>query len=397
MVIMMSDLMIFSLIGLCLVIWLVRAYKRNRLEVRVFTPDESKGGSSNTAPARTFTLNYSVDQMRESPTLKVQVPAYDQFEEGKSYTTRGGKSVETDAVFDAWTSGELNAMVAVLGLRTHPVDRHHLLNCLVEAAYKRRDDPAMADLCASTAETYLAEFPVLLRAIRKESSDRFTPHIPVFQQYATLLTERKQFDRAVEICELAMRRKLQDNTQSGFEGRIERIKKLRAKAEGTTVVPAKPKRKSETVTPLIQLPEVQLQPTIASAPAQAWQTTVNNGAADIDRLIAQGDWDSARAALQHIAYGMVDAEPEAKRQFSQAMCRFAARDPLYHAVMKVAAPLVEQSPGMLQTKLYPHLPNLEPETIRYVIYYAAEMGDLVRRKKGNSYAVFPKSYTLNSG
>lgn len=147
---------------------------------------------------------------------------------------------------------------------------------------------------------------------------------------------------------------------------------------------------------LSQLQTVQPQVLTSPAPAQAWQTTFNKGSAEIDRLVAKGDWDSARAALQRIAYGIVDAEPEAKRQFTQAMCQFAARDPLYHAVMGMVTPLVEKTPGLLQTKLYPHLPNLEPETIRYVIYYAAEMGDLVRRKKGNSYAVFPKSYTENS-
>ena len=133
---MMRDIIIFSSLGICLVIWLVKAYKRNRLEVRKFKPHESSGGNSNTAPANTFTLTYSAGRMYESPTPKM--PSYDQFEEGKSYTTRGGESVETDAVFDAWTSGDLNAMVAVLGLRTHPVDRHHLLNCLVEAAQSSR-------------------------------------------------------------------------------------------------------------------------------------------------------------------------------------------------------------------------------------------------------------------
>ena len=152
----------------------------------------------------------------------------------------------------------------------------------------------------------------------------------------------------------------------------------------------------ECMARLSQLQTVQPQVLPSPAPAQAGQNTFNKGSAEIDRLVANGDWDSARAALQRIAYGMVDAEPEAKRQFTQAMCQFAARDPLYHAVMGMVTPLVEQTPGLLQTKLYPHLPNLEHETIRYVIYYAAEMGDLVRRKKGNSYAVFPKSYAVNS-
>jgi hypothetical protein len=152
----------------------------------------------------------------------------------------------------------------------------------------------------------------------------------------------------------------------------------------------------EGIARLSQLQTARPQVLTSPAPAQAWQTTFNKGAVEIDRLVAKGDWDSARAALQRIAYGMVDAEPEAKRQFTQAMCQFAARDPLYHAVMGMVTPLVEQTPGLLQTKLYPHLPNLDLETIRYVIYYAAEMGDLVRRKKGNSYAVFPKSYTVSS-
>lgn len=392
---MMRDILIFSLIGICLVVWLINAYKRNRLEVRVFNPHDSSGGNSNTASATAFTPTNSVDWVRESQVRKEKGPKYDQLEEGKSYTIRGGKSIETDAVFDAWTSGDLDAMVAALGLRTHPVDRHHLLNCLVDESYKRRDDPAMADLCDSTAEIYLLEMPALLRAVRKEWSDGLAPYVSIFPKYATLLTERKQFDRAIEICELALRKKLHDNTQSGFEGRIERIKKLQAKANGTTIAPAKPKQKAKTTTPLIQRLEVQLQPTVAATTLQAWQTAVDNGSAEIDSLIAKGDWDSARAALQRIAYGMLNAEPEAKRQFTQAMCQFAVRDPLYHAVMKIAAPLVEKTPGMLQTKLYPHLPHLEPEIIRYVIYYAAEMGDLVRRKKGNSYAVFPKWYTLN--
>jgi Phage Mu protein F like protein len=122
---------------------------------------------------------------------------------------------------------------------------------------------------------------------------------------------------------------------------------------------------------------------------QPWQVTWSKGIQEIDLLVSRGDWHSARAALQHAAYGMLDAPPAEKQRFTQAMCLFAKRDPLYHTVMAVVTPLVAQAPGILQSKLYPHLPSLEPEMIRYVLYYAAELGDIVRLKKGNSYALRP--------
>lgn len=138
------------------------------------------------------------------------------------------------------------------------------------------------------------------------------------------------------------------------------------------------------------MPAPEIAPPVRQAPVQNWAVTVNRGAAELDRLVAMGDWDSARDALQHVAYGMVDADEQTKRAFTQAMCQFAARDPLYHEVMGLVTTLVSQSPGVLQSKLYPHFPDLSPEMVRYVLYYAAELGDVVRRKKGNSYALFPK-------
>jgi hypothetical protein len=133
--------------------------------------------------------------------------------------------------------------------------------------------------------------------------------------------------------------------------------------------------------------------------SQGWQTTWNKGVKDIDRLIEAGNWDSARAALQRVAYGMLNAPQADKERFTAAMCQFAKRDPLYSDVMAIVTPLVEQTPGITQTKIYPHLPAIDPETIRYVLYYAAELGDIVRQKKGNSYALHLSSHIniSNSG
>jgi len=116
--------------------------------------------------------------------------------------------------------------------------------------------------------------------------------------------------------------------------------------------------------------------------------------------LARGDYDGARLALQKIAY-IVHAErkknPDLVRRFTHLMVLFTREDPLYQQCMALIRPVVAQNPGIRQTSLYPHLP-VDPETARYVLYFAHESGDLFRVKKGNSYEVYPSdpSRTLSS-
>ncbi len=132
----------------------------------------------------------------------------------------------------------------------------------------------------------------------------------------------------------------------------------------------------------------------APAPApQAWQTTLGAGFHEIDRLVSVGDWDSARVALQHIAYDMPKADPQTKADFTAAMCQFAVRDPLFQSVMEAITPLVLQTPGIRQAQIYAGWAPEKKELVRYVLYYAAESGQLVRVKKGNSYQLYPKGFT----
>lgn len=197
----------FFLIGVVCFFWLRSYLQRNKLQERTFRSDASSRNSA------------------KAPRKLSRLP----LEEGKRYTVRGGKSIAVDAVFDAWVSDDLDTMIAVMDIPTHPIDRHHLLNGIVSGAYKRRDEPYYAAICASTAETYLAEMPSLLRAMRKEHPKSPMPHVVVFEKYATLLTEQKRYDRAIEVCRLAIGQNLHDNTKSGYEGRIARIEKLQAK------------------------------------------------------------------------------------------------------------------------------------------------------------------------
>ena len=123
-------------------------------------------------------------------------------------------------------------MLRASTLKTHPVDRHFLLMGIVEQTYRKRSDPAMAENCAHFAETHISELPLLAPAL-KDEMDGILPRISTFQNYATLLTEQGKFDRASEVCQTALAYDLHDGTKSGFQGRIERIKKLKAKAHGS--------------------------------------------------------------------------------------------------------------------------------------------------------------------
>lgn len=116
----------------------------------------------------------------------------------------------------------------------------------------------------------------------------------------------------------------------------------------------------------------------------------------IDRAIHFKDYDFARTWLQKFAQVTVRQEvPQAMRdRFRVLMTAFAQEDPLYLDVLPQIISLVEAEPGLLQTAIYPELPQYNQETLRYVLYFAHELGDLIRLKKGRSYQLFCSDQTV---
>lgn len=110
----------------------------------------------------------------------------------------------------------------------------------------------------------------------------------------------------------------------------------------------------------------------------------------IDKAIHKKDYDFARTWLQKFAQVIVRKEvPQAMRdRFRILMTVFAKEDPLYLDVLPKIKFLVDAEPGILQTAIYPMLPQYSQETLRYVLYFAHELGDLTRLKKGRSYQLF---------
>jgi len=105
-------------------------------------------------------------------------------------------------------------------------------------------------------------------------------------------------------------------------------------------------------------------------------------------------FDEMRRFLQQIAYGMVDksVSQEDKDEFKKIMTYFANRDPLYKDMIIKLIPVIAKQEGILQSKIYPYIPEHSPETIRYVLYFAHELGDVRRVKKGRSYQLFTSTY-----
>lgn len=139
---------------------------------------------------------------------------------------RDGKSVRADEVFQAWSSGDLNRMVAAANLQTHPLDRHFLLQSIVEQCYKGRADAKLRATAKRFAEIHYTEFPRMAAAVAANMPDGSLPNVPVFKLYATILTEDGEYEKALLVCQAAMELGLTDGTKGGFEARIQKIKKL---------------------------------------------------------------------------------------------------------------------------------------------------------------------------
>lgn len=142
-------------------------------------------------------------------------------------TFRLGKAVAPDEAFYASSSGDIERMVAALNVKTNPIDRHFLLFSLVKESYKRRAEVEMGRICSTTSELHIREFPDLMESLKEQFG--ILPRVPTFQYYATLLTERGEFEKAIFVCKTAIAYGLLDGTKSGFEGRIMKIQKSQAR------------------------------------------------------------------------------------------------------------------------------------------------------------------------
>lgn len=137
--------------------------------------------------------------------------------------SKNENSLEVEEVSLAKDSNDFDRMLMAVDLKGDLIDRHFLLQTIVEESYKKRDEEYFKNCCLNYSEIHLSEFDKIAPLLKEEFG--VLPRVTVFQNYATLLTELNQFDKAINVCQMAINFGLKDGTKGGFEGRIERIKK----------------------------------------------------------------------------------------------------------------------------------------------------------------------------
>lgn len=113
--------------------------------------------------------------------------------------------------------------VNALSSEKDALTRHRWLSQITEATYKKRKDAQYRTACDYFSTLHINEFDKIKAPLKKSNGGKL-PQVMTFQNYANLLLEDERFSDAINVCQKAIKFGLDDKTQSGFAGRIERIK-----------------------------------------------------------------------------------------------------------------------------------------------------------------------------
>ena len=128
-----------------------------------------------------------------------------------------------------------------------------------------------------------------------------------------------------------------------------------------------------------------------------WLEQATRAHLEVARAARQaGDFETAREEYLKTAQALAQFKGEewAKASLRQEQTDFARDDPLYQGIVAAVRPIVQAEPGILQTALYSRLP-FDRGDVGYALYFANEVGDIRRRKKGRTYEIFPGGHLLN--
>lgn len=100
-------------------------------------------------------------------------------------------------------------------------------------------------------------------------------------------------------------------------------------------------------------------------------------------------WSSARSAYSTVGYiNHRIKDPVLKQAVIDEQKNFAARDPLYSEIMFSIHRLLKESKRIKQAKVYKELSDISKDDLKYVLYFAEQLGDIHRTKLGSSYEIY---------
>ena len=131
---------------------------------------------------------------------------------GRRLIRRFGCQVEPDEVFDATASRSVARMLRALDLSTNAVDRHYLLQALVDALYSRRKAGGTTrSLLLEVGQLHIDELPRLLPELSRhrvlEAAQRVAPPgaveaapaVSAFDRICAAYCEAGEFDLAHDV------------------------------------------------------------------------------------------------------------------------------------------------------------------------------------------------------
>lgn len=140
-----------------------------------------------------------------------------------------GLSLNLNRVEGDWASESFLQQIDAANNANDLQSQHNGLASVINHCYKMRKQTDYCQYGATLQLTYLDLYRSLHQQyISQKSADEIKS--PAFMQLSTLLNDVGQFDEAIKVCEQALEYQLSDGTVTGFEGRIKRIEKAKAKA-----------------------------------------------------------------------------------------------------------------------------------------------------------------------
>lgn len=134
------------------------------------------------------------------------------------------KEQEENDAQEARLANDLDLMLEALEHEKNLIGRHLLYRDIIAQCFpKRNQDPRLREIFLNTAQAHIQE----MNKIIPELEDRFgsKPYFFTFSYYAIALTETMEFDKAMEICRLALAYGAKDGLGVGYEQRIDCIAK----------------------------------------------------------------------------------------------------------------------------------------------------------------------------
>ncbi|QDE29832.1 MULTISPECIES: hypothetical protein [Shewanella] len=139
-----------------------------------------------------------------------------------------GQALNLRRVEGDWASESFIQQVDAANNASDLESQHSNLASVINHCYKMRKQADYCQYGAALQLTYLGLYSALhQQCVSQKSTDEIKS--PVFMQLSTLLNDVGQFDDAIKVCQQALEYQLTDGTVTGFEGRIKRIEKAKAK------------------------------------------------------------------------------------------------------------------------------------------------------------------------